>query len=376
MSSLPSHFGVREPLKHSVKWVPVVLSLQTLQQSPHASGTVIKELGASTRASLTHSAHTTGAYPLAVKMLASADHSTSFHVLLRSSSANIVFSASPAVQASRSVHSRPTSAVCILTWLHYTYRKGESFLYLPPIDYYFYQSDTLTPSLACASLQTCHSRKRARAARCPAAASGIRPTSRPPRCGLGDGGLGRSLMVTVVPPVTAPVTGMSPLAPARSASPPATPLPDALATLLASPLATANLDASLGAASSAAPADSLGVSPAAPTVQPASPVRAPSDLESEFGEEDERMWEAIVRDSQQPDFAVSSPVPSSPTSMPLASPPASPAIPSGAVAVVPAASGDLSPVSRLQELIFELEVEGWSGDETTAAATGWYGSLR
>ncbi|KAG6621843.1 uncharacterized protein IUM83_07367 [Phytophthora cinnamomi] len=34
----------------------------------------------------------------------------------------------------------------------------------------------------------------------------------------------------------------------------------------------------------------------------------------------------------------------------------------------------LSPVSRLQELIFELEVEGWSGDETTAAATGEDGS--
>ncbi|KAJ8522598.1 hypothetical protein ON010_g17678 [Phytophthora cinnamomi] len=251
---------------------------------------------------------------------------------------------------------------------------GESFLYIPPIGYYFYQSDTLTPSLACASLQTCHSRKRARAARCPAAASVIRPTSRPPRCGLVGGGLGRSLMVTVVPSVAALVAGMSPLAPDRSASPPATPLLDASAALLASPLATANLDASLGAASPAAPAASLGVSPAAPTVGPASPARAPSDLDSEFGEEDERMWEAIVRDSQQPDFAVSSPVPSSRASSPLASPPASPAFPGGAVVAGPAASGGLSPVSCLQELIFELEVEGWSRDEMTAAATGEDGS--
>ncbi|KAG6622564.1 uncharacterized protein IUM83_05455 [Phytophthora cinnamomi] len=145
-------------------------------------------------------------------------------------------------------------------------------------------------------------------------------------------------MVTVVSPVAAPVAGMSPLAPARSASP------------LARQISTPRL------------------------VLLRRPARAPSDLDSEFGEEGERMWEAIVRDSQQPDFAVSSPVPSGPASSPLASPSESPVIPGGAVVAVPAASGGLSPVSRLQELIFELEVEGWSGDEMTAAATSEDGS--
>ncbi|EGZ06023.1 hypothetical protein PHYSODRAFT_342203 [Phytophthora sojae] len=128
----------------------------------------------------------------------------------------------------------------------------------------------------------------------------------------------------------------------------------------ASPLATANLDGPSmlppGAATPAAPADSECAAALAQIVDVVAAAGEDSDANSGLDEEMVRVWEELELTSRSPGLGS----PDSGSASP-APPPASPA-PREVVASV----GGFSPPTRLQELIFMLDVEGLSVEEAIA----------
>ncbi|EGZ09663.1 hypothetical protein PHYSODRAFT_338429 [Phytophthora sojae] len=144
---------------------------------------------------------------------------------------------------------------------------------------------------------------------------------------------------------------------ARSALPPATADHDVEAPPSASPLATANLDGPSmlppGAATPAAPADSECAAALAQIVDVVAAAGEDSDADSGLDEEMVRVWEELELTSRSP--GLGSPDSGS----------ASPALP--APREVVASAGGFSPPTRLQELVFMLDVEGLSVEEAIAA---------
>ncbi|KAE8992551.1 hypothetical protein PR001_g18031 [Phytophthora rubi] len=149
-----------------------------------------------------------------------------------------------------------------------------------------------------------------------------------------------------VSPAVSPAAGMPSPASARSASPSATAALSTPPPVAASPAAHVDFERAPSAALVADPADPAGDA---------------SDGDSSPNQDSARVWDYLERNSRYPSLDSPGSVSSSPASPSVSpAPPASPA-PREDVAVVSA--GGLSPPSRLQEMIYRVEVEGEGADD-------------